>query len=58
MEDLNTIVDWILFRVSPPASGSPAFIRTDVNGDGAIGMADLNLLVDYLLARITRFPVE
>ena len=25
---------------------------------GAIGMADLNLLVDYILGRITQFPVE
>ena len=58
MSDLNTLVDWILGRVSPPSAGSTAFVSADVNGDVSVGMPDLNLLVDYILGRISKFPVE
>ena len=30
----------------------------DANEDGSVTMADLNLLVDFLLGRITKFPAE
>ena len=53
MADLNTLVDWILGRVTPPAPGSAAFTNADVDGSGTIGMADLNLLVDFILGRIS-----
>ena len=57
MADLNTLVDWILGRISPPTTGTTAFTNADVDGSGSIGMSDLNLLVDYVLGRITQFPV-
>ena len=58
MADLNTLVDWILGRVSQPAAGSVTFLNADVNGNSSISMADLNLLVDFILGRINKFPVE
>jgi hypothetical protein len=51
-------VDWLLGRKSPPGAGSGAFIRSDVDGNNKLNMGDLNLLVDYNLGRITKFPVE
>jgi hypothetical protein len=58
MADINTLVDWILGRKTPPAAGSAAFIASDVTGDGKVDMQDLNSMVDRLLGRITKFPVE
>ena len=58
MSDLNTMVDWILMRVTPPDAGSGAHTNADVDGDGTVGMSDLNLLVDYILGRITEFPAD
>jgi PKD repeat protein len=58
LADLNTLVDWLLMRSPPPASGTATFTAADVNGDGKIDMTDLNLYVDRLLSRITKFPVE
>jgi hypothetical protein len=56
--DLNTVVDWLLGRTSPPSPGSAAFVASDVDGDKKLDRGDLDLLVDYLLGRITKFPVE
>jgi hypothetical protein len=58
LADINQMVDWLLGRSAPPASGSAKFTACDVNGDGKIDLADLNLFVDKLLGRITKFPVE
>jgi hypothetical protein len=58
MADINQMVDWLLSRTPPPASGTARFIVSDVNGDSQLTMADLNLYVDRLLGRITKFPVE
>jgi hypothetical protein len=58
MADINQMVDWLLGRSSPPASGTTRFTTSDVNGDNQLSMADLNLMVDRLLGRITKFPVE
>jgi hypothetical protein len=58
LADLNVLVDWLLLRSAPPASGSAAFIAADVDGNGKIELADLNLYVDRLLGRITKFPIE
>ena len=57
-EDLNRMVDWILGRLPMPSPGEPAFEVSDVDGDNAIGMRDLNLYVDCILGRITKFPVD
>jgi outer membrane protein assembly factor BamB len=58
LADINQMVDWLLVRTAPPASGSAKFTACDVNGDGILSLADLNLFVDRLLGRITKFPVE
>jgi outer membrane protein assembly factor BamB len=58
LADINQMVDWLLVRSTPPASGTAKFTACDVNGDGQIMLADLNLFVDRLLGRITKFPVE
>jgi hypothetical protein len=58
MADINQMVDWLLGRATPPASGTARFSVSDVNGDNNLSMADLNLMVDRLLGRITKFPVE
>jgi outer membrane protein assembly factor BamB len=58
LADINQMVDWLLVRSAPPASGSAKFTACDVNGDGTLSLADLNLFVDRLLGRINKFPVE
>jgi outer membrane protein assembly factor BamB len=58
LADINQMVDWLLSRSTPPASGSAKFTACDVNGDGVLSLADLNLYVDKLLGRITKFPIE
>jgi hypothetical protein len=58
MADINVLVDWILVRSTPPASGTQRFTASDVNGDGKVDMVDLNLMVDRLLGRIPKFPVQ
>jgi hypothetical protein len=40
------------------AAGSAAFMASDVNGNRTLSMADVNLMVDRLLGRIAKFPVE
>ena len=45
-------------RIAVPAAGSFEYTHTNVNGDKSMSTTDLNLLVDFLLGRITKFPVQ
>ena len=40
-----------------PLAGTEGFVDGDVNGDAIVNLADVNLMIDLLLGRITKFPV-
>jgi hypothetical protein len=58
MADVNRMTDWLLGRKAAPEAGSAELARADVNGDGRLDLADLNLYVDRLVGRIGKFPIE
>jgi hypothetical protein len=57
-DDIYLAVDWIIGRNSMPPADTPAFVAADVNGDGLIDAAEVELLIARYLGKIARFPVE
>lgn len=56
--DIIALVNIIIHVTATPAAGSNAFVASDVNGDGTINSVDNAILSDFIIGRITSFPVE
>jgi len=58
IQDVLLVIDWLLGRIAPPAPGTEAFTAADVDGDSAIKLHDVILMVSKLVGKIAEFPVE
>lgn len=56
MGDINATVDYILGKPTAFALDSLDFFNADVNRDGVVNMADLNIMVDCLVGRTVSEP--
>lgn len=56
--DVSDFIRIILGITTMPPKGSGKFVSADVNGDNIINTVDLNLVVDRVLGRINKFPIE